>query len=130
MSGHSKWHSIRRSKGILDQKRGQLFTKLARDITIAAREGGGGDPDGNFRLRIAVDKAKAGNMPAENIQRDPQAEVGVSTPPPPSARRECANIACQLGEQLTALLIIYPLGAANGIHFRMAGHSTRLLWCG
>jgi len=69
MSGHSKWHSIRRSKGILDQKRGQLFTKLARDITIAAREGGGGDPDGNFRLRIAVDKAKASNMPADNIQR-------------------------------------------------------------
>ena len=69
MSGHSKWHSIRRSKGILDQKRGQLFTKLARDITIATREGGGGDPDGNFRLRIAVDKAKASNMPADNIQR-------------------------------------------------------------
>lgn len=69
MSGHSKWHSIRRSKGILDQKRGQLFTKLARDITIAAREGGSGDPDSNFRLRIAVDKAKASNMPAENIQR-------------------------------------------------------------
>ncbi|HNP71152.1 MAG TPA: YebC/PmpR family DNA-binding transcriptional regulator [Kouleothrix sp.] len=69
MSGHSKWHSIRRSKGILDQKRGQLFTKLARDITIAAREGGSGDPDGNFRLRIAVDKAKANNMPADNIQR-------------------------------------------------------------
>jgi YebC/PmpR family DNA-binding regulatory protein len=69
MSGHSKWHSIRRSKGILDQKRGQLFTKLARDITIAAREGGSGDLDGNFRLRIAVDKAKASNMPADNIQR-------------------------------------------------------------
>jgi len=69
MSGHSKWHSIRRSKGILDQKRGQLFTKLARDITIATREGGSGDPDGNFRLRIAVDKAKGSNMPADNIQR-------------------------------------------------------------
>lgn len=69
MSGHSKWHSIRRSKGILDQKRGQLFTKLARDITIAAREGGNGDPDSNFRLRIAVDKAKSNNMPADNIQR-------------------------------------------------------------
>lgn len=69
MSGHSKWHSIRRSKGILDQKRGQLFTKLARDITIAAREGGSGDPDSNFRLRIAVDKAKSSNMPADNIQR-------------------------------------------------------------
>ncbi len=69
MSGHSKWHSIRRSKGILDQKRGQLFTKLARDITMAAREGGSGDLDGNFRLRLAVDKAKSNNMPADNIQR-------------------------------------------------------------
>lgn len=69
MSGHSKWHSIRRSKGILDQKRGQLFTKLARDITMAAREGGSGDADANFRLRLAVDKAKINNMPADNIQR-------------------------------------------------------------
>lgn len=69
MSGHSKWHSIRRSKGILDQRRGQLFTKLARDIIIAVREGGSGDPDANFRLRIAVDKAKGNNMPSDNIQR-------------------------------------------------------------
>lgn len=68
MSGHSKWHSIRRSKGALDQKRGQLFTKLARNITIASREGLP-DPDLNFKLRLAVDRAKAGNMPAENIQR-------------------------------------------------------------
>src|SRR5918911_2551651 len=68
MSGHSKWHSIRRSKGVLDQRRGQLFTKLARDITIAAREGGG-DPDMNFRLRLAVDRARASNMPMDNIQR-------------------------------------------------------------
>lgn len=67
MSGHSKWHSIRRSKGVLDQRRGQLFTKLAREITIAAREGG--DPDMNFRLRLAVEKARASNMPNENIQR-------------------------------------------------------------
>jgi YebC/PmpR family DNA-binding regulatory protein len=69
MSGHSKWHSIRRSKGVIDQRRGQLFTKLARDIVIAAREGGNGDPDSNFRLRIAVDKARANNMPMDNIQR-------------------------------------------------------------
>jgi YebC/PmpR family DNA-binding regulatory protein len=68
MSGHSKWHSIRRSKGALDQKRGQLFTKLARNITIASREGLP-DPDLNFKLRLAVDKAKAANMPADNIQR-------------------------------------------------------------
>lgn len=69
MSGHSKWHSIRRSKGVLDQRRGQLFTKLARDITIATRDGGSGDPDANFRLRLTIDKAKASNMPSDNIQR-------------------------------------------------------------
>jgi YebC/PmpR family DNA-binding regulatory protein len=69
MSGHSKWHTIRRSKGAADQKRGQLFTKLARDVTIAAREGGSGDPEMNFRLRLAVDKARQNNMPADSIQR-------------------------------------------------------------
>ena len=68
MSGHSKWHSIRRSKGVLDQRRGALFTKLAREITVAAREGGG-DADMNFRLRLAVEKARQNNMPADNIQR-------------------------------------------------------------
>ncbi|GAC1364218.1 MAG: YebC/PmpR family DNA-binding transcriptional regulator [Herpetosiphon sp.] len=68
MSGHSKWHSIRRSKGILDQKRGAVFTKIAREITVAAREGVP-NPEMNFRLRLAVDKAKAANMPSENVQR-------------------------------------------------------------
>ncbi|MBA3944554.1 MAG: YebC/PmpR family DNA-binding transcriptional regulator [Herpetosiphonaceae bacterium] len=68
MSGHSKWHSIRRSKGILDQKRGAVFTKLAREIIVAAREGVA-EPDSNFRLRLAIDRAKAANMPGENIQR-------------------------------------------------------------
>ncbi len=69
MSGHTKWHQIRRSKGVVDQRRGQRFTKLARDIAIAAREGGSGDPDMNFRLRLAIDKAKANNMPNDGIQR-------------------------------------------------------------
>lgn len=69
MSGHSKWHTIRRSKGVADQRRGQLFTKLARDVTMATREGGSGDPDMNFRLRLAVDKARANNMPNDSIQR-------------------------------------------------------------
>ncbi|MBC8078183.1 MAG: YebC/PmpR family DNA-binding transcriptional regulator [Chloroflexales bacterium] len=68
MSGHSKWHSIRRSKGVTDQRRGQLFTKLARDVTVAVREGGA-DPEMNFRLRLAVDKARASNMPSDSIQR-------------------------------------------------------------
>jgi YebC/PmpR family DNA-binding regulatory protein len=67
MSGHSKWATIRRKKGAQDAKRGQLFTKLAREIQIAAREGG--DPDANFKLRLAIEKARANNMPKENIER-------------------------------------------------------------
>jgi len=68
MSGHSKWHTIKHKKGALDAKRGKLFTKLIREMTIAARIGGG-DPDSNPRLRTAVDKAKGANMPADNITR-------------------------------------------------------------
>ena len=68
MSGHSKWSQIKRQKGANDAKRGALFTKLAREIITAARQGGG-DQDANYRLRMAVDKAKANSMPAENIKR-------------------------------------------------------------
>ncbi len=68
MSGHSKWSTIKRKKGAQDAKRGQLFTRLAREITLAAREGGG-DPETNFRLRLAVDRARANNMPKDNIER-------------------------------------------------------------
>jgi YebC/PmpR family DNA-binding regulatory protein len=68
MSGHSKWSTIKRKKAATDAKRGKIFTRLAREITIAAREGGG-DIDTNFRLRLAIDKAKAGNMPKDNIER-------------------------------------------------------------
>ena len=68
MSGHSKWSTIKRQKGAADAKRGALFTKLGKEITIAARAGGG-DPDANYRLRLAVDKARTANMPADNIKR-------------------------------------------------------------
>lgn len=68
MSGHSKWATIRRKKGALDAKRGKIFTRLIREITIAARQAGG-DPEGNPRLRLAIDNAKAANMPADNIER-------------------------------------------------------------
>jgi YebC/PmpR family DNA-binding regulatory protein len=67
LSGHSKWATIKRKKASADAKRGQAFTRLAKEITIAAREGP--DPDVNFRLRLAVDKARAENMPKENIER-------------------------------------------------------------
>ncbi|MCL2149756.1 MAG: YebC/PmpR family DNA-binding transcriptional regulator [Dehalococcoidia bacterium] len=68
MSGHSKWHSIKHQKGVADAKRGQLFTKLSREIIIAARAGGA-NPEGNARLRLAIQKAKDARMPGENIQR-------------------------------------------------------------
>jgi YebC/PmpR family DNA-binding regulatory protein len=75
MSGHSKWAQIRRQKGINDARRGQLFTKIGREITIAARAGGG-DPEANYRLRLAIQKAKQINMPMDNIQRAIQKGVG------------------------------------------------------
>jgi len=68
MSGHSKWSTIKRKKGVLDAKRGQIFTKMAKMITVAAKQGGG-DPDANFKLRLAIDKAKSVNMPSDNIER-------------------------------------------------------------
>jgi len=68
MSGHSKWSTIKHKKAAEDAKRGKLFTRLGREIAVAAREGGG-DPDVNFSLRLAIDKAKAANMPKDNIER-------------------------------------------------------------
>jgi len=68
MSGHSKWSTIKRQKGANDAKRGALFTKVAREISVAAREGGG-DPEANYRLRLAIEKARSVNMPADNIKR-------------------------------------------------------------
>ncbi len=68
MSGHSKWATIKRKKSAVDAKRGKIFTKLIKEITIAARQGGG-DPNGNPRLRLAIDNAKSQNMPADNIER-------------------------------------------------------------
>ncbi len=68
MSGHSKWATIKRKKGATDAKRGAIFTRITRELVMAAREGGG-DPDSNFRLRLAVDKARGSNMPKDNIER-------------------------------------------------------------
>ena len=69
MSGHSKWHQIRRQKGVNDARRGQLFTRLGRELVVAVREGGGPDPDANFRLRMAIQRAREANMPMDNIDR-------------------------------------------------------------
>ena len=69
MSGHSKWSTIKHQKGAADAKRGALFTKLSREISLAIREGGGADPDMNFKLRLALDRAKGNNMPQDSISR-------------------------------------------------------------
>jgi YebC/PmpR family DNA-binding regulatory protein len=77
MSGHSKWATIKRQKGANDAKRGQIFTKLSKAITIAVRQGGGtSDPESNFRLRLAIESARAANMPKENIERAIQRASG------------------------------------------------------
>ena len=78
MSGHSKWSTIKHKKAAIDAKKGVAFTKLARDITVAAREGGSGDPTMNFRLRLVIDKARAANMPADNVDRAIKKGLGQS----------------------------------------------------
>jgi YebC/PmpR family DNA-binding regulatory protein len=78
MSGHSKWAQIRRSKGVNDARRGQLFTRLGREIVVAVREGGSGDSNANFRLRMAVQRARDANMPMDNIERTIKRALGGS----------------------------------------------------
>src|ERR1700693_6583023 len=75
MSGHSKWHSIKHKKAVVDARRGQQFTKLARAITVAAKEGGG-DPEGNAALALAIQKARDASMPKDNIERAIQKGTG------------------------------------------------------
>ncbi len=75
MSGHSKWSTIKRQKGVTDARRSAAFTKVAREISVAARQGGG-DPDANYRLRLAIEKARSVNMPADNIKRSIEKATG------------------------------------------------------
>jgi len=76
MSGHSKWSQIKRTKGVLDQKRGLLFSKLTKKLSIAIKEGGSADPNSNFRLKSAIDYAKAQGMPNDNIERAVKGSTG------------------------------------------------------
>ncbi len=76
MSGHSKWHNIQKTKGAADAKRSQTFTKIAREMIVAVKSGGGGDPANNSRLATVVAKAKAANMPNDNIKRTIDKAVG------------------------------------------------------
>lgn len=79
MAGHSKWKQIKRAKGVTDVKRGALFTKLTKEIMQTAKDGGG-DPGANFKLRLAIDKARSSNMPMENIDRAIKKGTGVGGP--------------------------------------------------
>jgi len=78
MSGHSKWHNIQKTKGAADAKRAQAFTKIAREMIVAVKEGGSGDPKNNMRLAVVVTKAKAANMPNDNIKRTIEKALGSS----------------------------------------------------
>lgn len=78
MSGHSKWATIKRKKGKNDEAKGKIFTKISKEIFVAVRTGGGPDPDNNFRLKLIIQKAKANNMPNDNIQRSIQKAAGNS----------------------------------------------------
>jgi YebC/PmpR family DNA-binding regulatory protein len=80
MSGHSKWSQIKRQKGVADAKRGQLFTKLGRELVVSARAGGG-DPDGNARLRMAIARAREANMPMDTIERAIKRGAGAADGP-------------------------------------------------
>ena len=76
MSGHSKWHNIQKTKGAADAKRSQAFTKIAREIIVAVKTGGSGDPNNNSRLATVIAKARAANMPNDNIKRTIEKAVG------------------------------------------------------
>ena len=78
MAGHSKWKNIQRTKGVQDAKRGKIFTKIARDMIVAVKEGGSGDPANNARLATVIAKAKAANMPNDNIKRAIEKGLGSS----------------------------------------------------
>ena len=78
MSGHSKWHNIQRTKGAQDAKRAKIFTKIAREMIVAVKEGGSGDPANNSRLAAVVAKAKAANMPNDNIKRTIEKALGTA----------------------------------------------------
>ena len=80
MSGHSKWHNIQKTKGAQDAKRAQAFTKIAREMIVAVKEGGSGDPNNNSRLAAVIAKAKAANMPNDNIKRSAPATRITTSP--------------------------------------------------
>ena len=122
MSGHSKWATIKHKKGALDAKRGKTFTRLIKEITIAAKAGG--DPDGNPRLRTAVAAAKAENMPADNIKRAIQRGTGEL----PGANTSSTSLSVQCAPARSSASVKaeavngFPIGACCS-HFESGGRT-------
>src|SRR5680860_853490 len=135
MSGHSKWAGIKHKKAAQDKKRGKLFSKLSRAITVAAREGGG-DPDMNATLAQAIQTAKDANMPIDIIARHVrvlgcldslgQSRVHVRVPSPFTRRNSYGPR--KLGEELPALLVLGSLLVFDSGLLRMSGHASYLLF--
>ena len=129
MSGHSKWATIKHKKGALDAKRGKIFTRLIKEIMVAAKAGGG-DPDGNPRLRGAITAAKAENMPNDNIARALHGDLGYSyyqNKPVTAliAQRIEPTLALAFGTLLISILVAVPLGTLAA--WRLGGGLDRLL---
>jgi len=133
MSGHSKWHKVRQFKGAVDAKRSASFTKLAREITVAAREGGG-DPDMNVRLRVAIDHAKKDSMPKDSIERAVDRGTGASKG---DVLEECMYgayapggvallIACTTDNRNRTVAEVKNTLSKQGIHFADAASVTYL----
>jgi YebC/PmpR family DNA-binding regulatory protein len=130
MSGHSKWSQIKRQKGVNDAKRGALFAKLTREIITAARQGGG-DVDGNYRLRMAVDKARDNSMPMENIKRAIERATGAGAD---AARYEEITYEC-LGPANVAVIVAVmtdnrnrTAGEIRSIFTKTGGSLTPVAW--
>ena len=101
MSGHSKWHNIQKTKGAQDAKRAQAFTKIAREMIVAVKEGGSGDPNNNSRLAAVIAKAKAANMPNDNIKRTIDKALGSFAAELIPATVECDGVTFAMGEANT-----------------------------
>src|SRR5437899_762314 len=135
MSGHSRWSQIKRKKGKADVQRGKLFSKILREITVAAKHGGG-DPKGNLRLKAAVESAKAANMPADNIKRAVQKgtgelpgeqyeEIALRVAAPVLGRY--GDLTEDLGEELAALHVGLALLALDLGPPGVSGHGVTFL---
>ena len=124
MSGHSKWSTIKRKKGVTDSRRGAVFTRLAKNISISAREGGG-DLTANFKLRLMVDKARAANMPKDNIdraiKRGPSGVIGTNKPD------AVETVVCMLADREAGVIMRPEHPQTDAIDALLAERQTQMV---